>query len=353
MGKKHLKSLERNAIMQKYPCGIFCHLFRPAHDAASEVPLGGSKMQEEDSKCKILVVEDGLLNQFVLQRILGDFYTLDKAYTAEEAMQKVQEFRPHLILLDIILPDANGFDVLSALKGMEETRHIPVIIITSLDSEADEEKGFLLGAVDYIKKPFKNAIVLARVNTQMRIIRQMQTIEQLGLIDGLTGISNRRAFDNQSHYEWGRAIREQSEISMLMLDIDKFKAYNDTYGHPQGDLMLQSAARMMKSSLKRSTDLLFRYGGEEFAVLLPETGMSGVQTVAEKLRQNVEQMRVPCLGSKEVTKITVSIGAAIMRPQIADQLSDLIKRSDQMLYRAKNGGRNQVQYEEAEQSACI
>ncbi|MGE4548415.1 MAG: diguanylate cyclase [Intestinibacillus sp.] len=302
-------------------------------------------MFEEDSKYKILIVEDGLLNQFVLRKILEDCYALEKALTAEEAMMKVFEFRPHLILLDIILPDANGFDVLVALKGMEETRNIPVIIITGLDSDEDEEKGFLLGAVDYIKKPFKNAIVRARVNTQIHIIRQMQTIERMGLIDALTGISNRRAFDNQIQHEWRRAIRQQSEISMMMLDIDKFKSYNDTYGHQQGDLMLQSTANALKASLRRSTDMLYRYGGEEFTVLLPDTGLEGALAVAEHMRENVEKMQVPCFDKKIVTSATVSIGVVSARPSETDQLTDFIERADRMLYQAKGDGRNQVWFE--------
>lgn len=308
-------------------------------------------MFEEDSKYKILIVEDGLLNQFVLRKILEDHYALEKALTAEAAIMKVFEFRPHLILLDIILPDANGFDVLVTLKGMEETRNIPVIVITGLDSDEDEEKGFLLGAVDYIKKPFKNAIVRARVNTQMHIIRQMQTIERMGLIDALTGVSNRRAFDNQIQHEWRRAIRQQSEISMMMLDIDKFKSYNDTYGHPQGDLMLQSVANALKSSLRRSTDMLYRYGGEEFAVLLPDTDLEGALVVAEHMRESVEKTQVPCFDRKIVTNATVSIGVTSARPAETELLSDFIERADRMLYQAKGDGRNQVRFEQMD--SCL
>lgn len=164
----------------------------------------------EKTKYKILIVEDSLFNQMVLRKILEDGYTIATSATAEDALRKVQIFEPHLILLDIILPDANGFDVLVTLKQSENTRSIPVIIITGLDSDEDEEKGFLLGAVDYIKRPFKNAIVLARVNTQIHIIKQIETIKHLSLMDGLTGIANRRAFDIQLRYEWNRAARESA-----------------------------------------------------------------------------------------------------------------------------------------------
>lgn len=302
-------------------------------------------MSEENSKYRILIVEDSLFNQFVLQKILEDSYTLEKAMTAAEALKKVHEFRPHLILLDIILPDANGFDILVTLKGSEETHRIPVIIITGLNSDEDEEKGFLLGAVDYIKRPFKNAIIRARVNTQIQIIRQIEMIEQLGLLDGLMQISNRRAFDIQIRYEWRRAIQEQSEFGMLMMDIDKFKAYNDTYGHPQGDIMLRSIANTLKSALAPSTDLLYRYGGEEFAVLLPNTGLEGARLIAERLRKSVEIMEAPCPHTHTVTKETISIGAASAKPQVTDQPEDLIEKTDRMLYKAKENGRNQVRFE--------
>lgn len=302
-------------------------------------------MYEEISKYKILIIDDGMLNQFVLDKILGNIYTLRKAYTAKEALEIVHQFRPHLILLDIILPDANGFDVLASLNELEDTHNIPVIICTGLDSDADEEKGFMLGAVDYIKKPFKDAIVLARVNTQIRIIKQMRTIEQLGLIDALTEISNRRAFDNQIQYEWRRAVRERSEISMLMLDIDKFKNFNDTYGHRQGDRMLQHVAKTLKDSLKRSTDLLFRYGGEEFVILLPGTGLDGAVATAELLRKAIAKMEVACPSAHTINKATVSIGVASMVPQVTARVSDLLEKSDQMLYQAKINGRNRVEFE--------
>lgn len=305
--------------------------------------MGGNVVPEEDKCYRILVVEDSQLNQQIIRGILQDTYRVEKAITAGEALEKVQDFQPDLILLDIILPDANGFDVLVALKNREESRDIPVIIITGLDSEEDEEKGFLLGAVDYIKKPFKNAIVRARVNTQIHIIRQMNTIERLGLTDALTGAFNRRAFDNQIHYEWGRAIRENLVISMIMMDIDHFKQYNDTYGHPQGDTMLRSLVKVLKSALG-STDYVFRYGGEEFAVLLPGNGLKAALGEAERLRSGVERMGVLSYSTQSITKITVSLGVSTTSPRASEQLPQFIEQADRMLYRAKKSGRNQIQF---------
>ena len=301
-------------------------------------------MLEEDAKYKILVVEDSILNQHVIANILQDKYTLATALTAREALDMVPRFRPHLILLDIILPDANGFGVLEALKSMEETRNVPVIIITGMDSEENEERGLMLGAVDYIKKPFKHGIVSARVNTQIRIIRQMQTIEQLGMLDSLTGISNRRAFDMHLRAEWGRAIEEDIPLSMIMLDIDNFKEYNDTYGHPQGDIILQYVAKILKYETKDSPSRVFRYGGEEFSVILPTDSMTGAVHVAERIRNSIEKSKVRSFFSDAVTRVTVSAGVASVKPTPADQMHYLIELADQKLYQAKHDGRNRVRY---------
>lgn len=293
---------------------------------------------------RILIVEDSLLNQKLLYDMLSTSYTLAKAGTAEEAFFLVESFQPDLILLDIILPDANGFDLLKTLKEFHETKRIPVIIVSGMDSDEDEEKGFLLGAVDYIKKPFKNAIVKARIKTQIQIINQISAIERMSFVDSLTGVFNRRAFDCEIKYEWGRAVREHAPISLLMLDVDKFKIYNDNYGHPQGDVMLQSVARALQSSLNRSVDILCRYGGEEFAVVLPDVDLAGAAIVAERMRKSIEDMQVVYESANIVTRSTISIGVASIKPDMQSSISDFISKADSMLYKAKENGRNQVQY---------
>ena len=300
-------------------------------------------MKTGDEKIKILVVEDSTYNLHVIEKMLEDQYVVGKATTAQEGLKAAQVFSPHLILLDVILPDANGFDLLVRLKEMELTKDIPVMLITGLDSEAAEECGFRLGAVDYIKKPFRETIVKARVNTQIRAIKQLQVLEEMSLLDALTGISNRRAFDQQILCEWGHALRNRCEVSLLMLDVDHFKKYNDTFGHPQGDVMLQRIAQVVQGELKRSLDILCRYGGEEFAVLLPGTGLEGARTVAERIRESVAEAKVYDSVSKRVAKPTVSIGVATALPAEGDRLSDLIERADRLLYQAKSKGRNRVE----------
>lgn len=299
----------------------------------------------EKIKYKILIVEDSLFNQMVLRKILDGAYTIATAATAKDALEKIHTFEPNLILLDIILPDANGFDVLVTLKQSEETRNIPVIIITGLDSDKDEEKGFLLGAVDYIKRPFKNAIVLARVNTQIHIIKQIHTIEQLSLMDGLTGIANRRAFDIQLQYEWSRALRERSWLGMIMLDVDKFKQYNDTYGHRHGDFILQIVAQTLKEELKSETDFFYRYGGDEFAILLPGMDAEQARVPAKRLVAKVGQMLLSAMQTQSSCAHTISLGSASMQPQPEQFSAMLIERADKKLYLAKQSGRNQAQCE--------
>ncbi len=302
-------------------------------------------MPEYKTKNRILIVEDSIFNQKVLENILMDSYILETASSAGEAYPLMETFAPHLILLDIILPDANGFDVLRSLRKHKSAKHIPVIIISGLDREKDEEKGFLLGAVDYIKKPFKKAIVKARISTQIQIINQMRAIEEMSLRDGLTGIFNRRAFDTKMQIEWAGAYEKAAPLSLLMIDVDLFKCYNDTYGHPQGDMMLQGVAITIKSMLRPGKAIFCRYGGEEFAVILPEAELPEAVITAEKIRLSIKALHIPFADSGIATSATISIGVASLIPEDLGSFKELIETADSMLYRAKKLGRNQVQYE--------
>jgi diguanylate cyclase (GGDEF)-like protein len=297
---------------------------------------------EINQEFRILIIDDANTNLMVLNQILSPEYTVFTAKSGKEGLERVKSDRPDLILLDILMPDINGFEVLSILKKSHETMKIPVIIITGLSDEADEEKGFLLGAVDYITKPFNNPIVKARVRTHSQIVRQIRTIEQLGLIDGLTNIPNRRCFDDRIALEWRRAVREKSSLSFLMMDVDKFKNYNDTYGHPQGDTLLKTLAGIFAAAAKRSTDLAARLGGEEFGILLPETDQDAVLAVAERVRAAVEAIRVPTADGETITTATISIGAVSAIPDDKTSVKDFLALADQRLYTAKNTGRNRV-----------
>jgi diguanylate cyclase (GGDEF)-like protein len=297
---------------------------------------------ETPEKYKILVVDDEKANLLVLHSILSGEYTVFTAKSGEEGLDRVAGDRPDLILLDIVMPGMNGFDLLKKLKDSSETRSIPVMIITGLDNEADEERGLLLGAVDYIAKPFKNAIVLARVRTQIRIVQQIRMIERLGLIDPLTDIPNRRCFDERFAMEWRRALREHKPVSFMMMDVDKFKTYNDVYGHPQGDVLLRTIARIFAAAARRPGDLAARLGGEEFGVLLPNTDLPTALGIAEEIRSGVAACRIPTAGGNDSTAATISIGVASTVPSAETAMESLIKQADGFLYTAKETGRNRI-----------
>lgn len=301
-------------------------------------------MYNVENEYRILIVEDGHINQKILKDTLQSNYQIAVAENGKQALKSIVEFKPHLILLDIILPDMNGFALLRKLKESDATRSIAVIIITGLDSDADEEKGLVLGAVDYIKKPFNSTIVKARVRTHLQILKQIETIEQQSFMDALTGLPNRRKFNYQIEYEWNRSIRKQTCVSLIMMDLDNFKNYNDTYGHTQGDIMLQQVAEVMKNTLKRSTDFTCRWGGEEFAALFPETSCETAIIMAEKIRQIIANKEVPCINSNTITKMTVSMGVCSATPKKGDSLVSFIEKADQLLYEAKKRGKNQVFY---------
>jgi diguanylate cyclase (GGDEF)-like protein len=302
-------------------------------------------MDETNQKNKILIVDDEKSNLTLLNRILSAEYTVFTAKSGEEALTRVKTDEPDLILLDIIMPGMSGFDVLVQLKENEESSHIPVIIITGLGGEGDEEKGFSLGAVDYVVKPFNHAIVRARVKIHMQIVQQIRTIEKLGLVDALTNMPNRRSFDSHFAMEWKRAARERKPISFLMMDVDHFKNYNDTYGHPQGDVLLKTIAKIFMQTARRPTDLAARIGGEEFGVLLPETTLTSALVIAERIRSQVEATQIPLLNKTQTTSVTISIGAATCVPHAGDSPETFISRADQYLYVAKNKGRNQIYFE--------
>ena len=290
----------------------------------------------------VLIVDDEKPNLSTLSKILSPGFSVYMAKSGETALQIAHEVEPDIILLDILMPKMDGFEVLERLKSSEKTRDIPVIFITALDSVEDEEKGLFLGAVDYIKKPFHGSIVKARVRTHWQIVKQRRTIERLCMLDSMTELPNRRSFDAQMAMEWARAIRERRPISLLMVDVDKFKRYNDTYGHLQGDNLLIALARIFRETVKRPSDLVARVGGEEFAVLLSNTDKSGALEIARKICANVAGATFVNLDGGAVPPVTVSIGVATGTPKVGDLVANLVAEADKALYMAKDSGRNRV-----------
>jgi len=295
-----------------------------------------------EDKQKILIVEDSKLNQEILRKILKKEYNIVIAQDGVEALDKVKTEHPDLILLDIILPGMDGFGVLAELKKSDISHSIPVLIISGRSNPDDEVKGLKLGAVDYITKPFHEIVVKARVETQIKILKQMRIIEEFGFIDTLTNIPNRRQFDQLLIKEWNRAKRDSSPFSIMMIDVDHFKIYNDTHGHQQGDVALQTVASTIASSLKRKIDIAARWGGEEFSVLLPNTTLEGAMQVAEDIRKNIESALIPTSEEDSYHNVTISMGVSQMLPDNETSIANLIQQADMALYNAKDKGRNRV-----------
>ena len=298
-------------------------------------------MSDGKKEFTILITDDEKFNLDILGNILSPLYNILISRNGTRALEIATKNTPDLILLDIVMPDMSGFEVITKLKDSRDTVKIPVIFITGLSDPADEEKGFFLGAVDYITKPFNKAIVKARVNTHIKIVDQMRTIERIGLIDPLTKISNRRGLENRFDAEWGRALREKTAISFMIMDIDKFKVYNDTYGHQQGDTALKTFAEVASNTINRSNDFIARWGGEEFVILLPNTDISGASEIAENVRKNIEETVIET-EEGDTTRITVSIGVNSIIPDANTSSTEFISKADQALYKAKESGRNRV-----------
>jgi diguanylate cyclase (GGDEF)-like protein len=289
----------------------------------------------------ILVVEDERLNIDILSaEFCGDYHVL-VAKDGRQAFRRLENNTVDLILLDIVLPEINGFDCLRLLKRSEITKDIPVIIITSKSEVEDEATGLQLGAVDFIRKPFNLPIVRARVKTHLDLKRKSELLETFASVDALTNLPNRRKVDEMMQSEWRRAVRIDQFLTYMLVDVDHFKQYNDNYGHQAGDDCLRKVAQSLRGSLPRAEDFVGRYGGEEFLIILPNTDLSGAMVVVERIRSNVEGMCLVHQFSSTADHVTISLGVASTRP--ARSLADpevLLGTADRLLFRSKEGGRN-------------
>lgn len=296
-----------------------------------------------DSPPLLLIVDDQLSNIQFMSAILGDSYRIRSATNGPQALKlATDEPRPDLILLDILMPDMDGYEVCYKLKNNPVTQNIPVIFITALSSEADEERGLNLGAVDYLSKPLSPPIVRARVHNHAMLKRRTDLLESLAHIDSLTNVANRRRFDHALQLEWRRCRRAGLPVALLMTDVDSFKAYNDHFGHGRGDVCLAKVASTLNECFHRPADLVARYGGEEFAILLPETNIHNAVVLAERLRQRVEGKRIAHAPGAASESITISIGCSARLPSESNDPHELIESADKHLYEAKAAGRNRV-----------
>ncbi|WP_045213153.1 diguanylate cyclase [Desulfonatronovibrio magnus] len=300
---------------------------------------------DSHEKNSVLIVDDQPNNIHTLGTLIKDDYKVMVTTSGSKALEIAQSDNPpDLILLDIMMPEMDGYEVCRRLKSNEQTNSIPVIFVTAMDSAEDEEKGFNLGAVDYISKPFNPTIVRARIKTHMNLKIKTDMLEKLSMQDGLTAIPNRRFFDESLSKEWSRCTRNGFPLSLLIMDIDNFKLYNDNYGHGAGDNCLIKVAGAIKNTLQRPTDMAARYGGEEFVVLLPETDAAGAVHVAQGLRKAVQGLGITHQHSPTASVVTISVGASThCLESPAKNKEQLLKWADEALYRAKEMGRNQVQ----------
>ena len=291
---------------------------------------------------KLLLVDDQPVNIQTLYQIFADDHEVFMATSGEQALALCRDKQPDLVLLDVIMPGMDGLETCQRLKEDDDTADIPVIFVTSQNSPEEETHCLEVGAVDFISKPVNPAVVRARVKTQLTLKAQTDALRMLASLDGLTGVPNRRIFDERLDAEWRACRRSGSPLSLLMVDVDHFKLYNDHYGHLDGDQCLKAIASALASSVERGRDMLARFGGEEFVCLLPDTDLEGAKHIAEKLRQAVEGLAIPHVESKTAATVTVSLGVATTAECDALEPPDLLKVADEQLYLAKQSGRNRV-----------
>lgn len=258
-------------------------------------PLAPSKPQErlDAGRPKLLVVDDQPLIIQVLYQTFAQDHQLFMATSGAQALALCAQHRPDLVLLDVMMPDMDGYEVCARLKANPATRDIPVIFVTAHNDEAAEAHGLDVGAVDFISKPINPKIVRARVKTHVTLKAQSDLLRSWAYMDGLTGVHNRRYFDEQLTAEWGRAVRNKAALSIVMLDVDFFKRYNDHYGHQGGDDCLRAVGEIMREVFRRAGELPVRYGGEEFAVILPGVNQESGLKAAEKLLKALAERAIP------------------------------------------------------------
>ncbi len=294
------------------------------------------------SRSCVLVVDDEPENIELLTEVCGEHYEILTAAEGLAALDIATNAKPDAILLDVMMPGIDGYEVCRRLKAEPLTASIPVIFITGLGDVAAETRGLELGAADYVTKPISPAAVKARVNNQISLKRAQDQLTRLATTDGLTGLANRRRFDEMMAHEYARHARTGGELSVILLDVDHFKLFNDTYGHVSGDDCLRQVARAIGAVVTRVTDLAARYGGEEFVCLLPMTDQQGAVTVAEKIRESIIALGVPHSRSSAANHVTVSLGVITTRCVPGRSVMNILALADEQLYAAKAGGRNQV-----------
>lgn len=298
-----------------------------------------------DKQFTLLCIDDESVNLKILASIFNEHYKVVACKSAKQGLQKALEIQPDLILLDVLMPEESGFELISKIKSESTLAQIPVIFITGLQSAEDEEKGLTLGACDYIQKPFNHGIVRARVNSQLEIIRQRKLLERFAHFDSLTELPNRRKWEKDIHEQWLFTQEAGSSILVGIADVDYFKRYNDTYGHQMGDIVLRKVANAIRRVLFDNHGDIYRCGGEEFYFYLPVNQHTHVEEILTECLEQVHSLEIQHSTSSAAKTVSVSIGAVNVFPSKHLSVDMAIKAADEKLYQVKNSTRNAVSYD--------
>ncbi len=294
-------------------------------------------------KPKLLVVDDQPINVRLIYDLFKYDYDVFMATNGESGIVKCKQIRPDIILLDVVMDGMSGYDVCRILKSDPTVKNIPVVFITGQFNEQDEVKGFEVGAVDFIRKPINSVITKIRVETHLRHKIQADVLRNIATIDGLTGVANRRRFDAELNLMWRHCGREQNVLSLIVVDVDYFKLYNDHYGHAQGDLALKSVAQSLRAAVGRPQDLVARVGGEEFALLLPNTPQEKIRILLDKMFNSIRESAMVHERSP-LGKLSISAGCSGMIPSVETPPKQLYEQADAALYQAKRQGKDHYRF---------
>lgn len=321
--------------------------------------------QPDEFAVTVLLVDDQAIIGEAVRRMLAQEAGVNFHFCSDPhaALAMAERIEPTVILQDLVMPGVDGLALVSQYRSTDKLRDLPIIVLSSKEDPKIKSQAFAAGANDYLVKLPDAVELIARIRyhsraylalkqrdqanhalrlSQQQLMESNLALQRMMKLDGLTGLSNRRHFDEHLDAEWKRARRERNELSLLIIDVDYFKHYNDSFGHVMGDEALRSVARVISQSCSRAGDLAARYGGEEFAIILPNTALDGARSLADGVRRAVQALAIGHVAPVAHSMLSVSIGVATMVPDLESNPVDLIQRADQGLYQAKAGGRNRI-----------
>lgn len=290
----------------------------------------------------VMIVDDEIANIELIGAMLEDDYEILFARSGEQAIEIARRSSLDLILLDVMMPGLNGYETCRRLKQDPGLANVPVIFTTGLDAAEAEIEGLSAGAIDYVTKPVQPASLHRRVSNHIDMKQMRDQLSNLALVDPLTGLCNRRMLETLLVEEMTRLARAQEYLSVILVDVDHFKQFNDIYGHLEGDRCLRAAAGALGGAMRRGGDLCVRYGGEEFACVLPRTDLDGAMHLAELLRARVETLAIPRRGSSCAPVVTISAGVSSGRCAPGMTMTRWFEEADRLLYDSKSAGRNRA-----------